>query len=108
MQGQDRRAASQLSRRNLQAPSKAENNLNTAELKITCLAQVCSGASSWLLSAWVGMASALTVSPLLQGLCLTVLCCRAFQCKKACADTEQTPTRAIICVVQKWRSGATP
>lgn len=39
-QGQDGRAAGQLSRRNLWVPGEAEDNLDAAELRIPCLAQV--------------------------------------------------------------------
>lgn len=45
-QGQDGRAASHLSRRNLCVPSEAENSLNAAELRIPCLAQVCSSSTA--------------------------------------------------------------
>lgn len=44
-------------------PSEAENNLNAAELKVTCLAQVYSSTASWLPNADRGIKS--PVSPVL-------------------------------------------
>lgn len=91
-QGQDGRAASQLSRRNLWVPGEAENNLNAAELKIPCLAQVCSSSSTAerMLSADRGIRS--PVSP---GLAVLPACLGPVpRCSVSSCQGPRLPVRA--------------